>query len=125
MHNRSPEFKKLQRKWYSKIAKKGFEDIEKDGDLLKEYHAYYIHAQYEETKDTAKAEYYRLAGGFLYTHKFKDQKSRAIWELHADGVSIRDIEKKLKSRKFKTYRDEIDHIIRDLAEIMLGRKKSK
>lgn len=125
MNRNSKEFLALQRKWYKKAEKSGFEDIEQPDENLKIWSYRFVKAcENDPTLHQSKEEYYRLAGSFLHEHLFKDQKSRLIWQMHSEGVSIRNIVKALKSRRFKTYRREVHQIIQDLAALMLKKADS-
>lgn len=101
-----PSLKKLQSDWAKKLADSGFEDIETPDGYLKNYassrylsgknngkDAEYLIADYE-----TKARYYRLAGQFLYSHKFANEAEKQVWVHHAEGVSFRKIVKLVGGR---------------------------
>lgn len=100
MDFQSKEFKTLQAKWYKKAKESGFEDIEKDEQWLKRHTGFYGKDHLYRTEYArARRDYYIAAGQFLHSHLFDNEVDRRIWELHANGVSIRDIVKTLKAEK--------------------------
>lgn len=121
---KTKEFKKLNKLWYGKLKKEGFEDIErKDKTGQKEERVvnsplHYIAKNYTLLQFEVKEEYYRMAGQFLHEHKFKSLYEREVWELHSNGVSIRNIVKKLKARKQTAYRDLVHGVIKALVTEM-------
>ncbi len=89
-------FKKLKDKWYGKLEKSGFKDIEHDEDFLQNPSTPFGRAdtaQYNQSKE----EYYRLAGHFLHDHKFTNDTEKRVWELHQSGVGTREIARRLPS----------------------------
>lgn len=112
--------------WDEKLKKSGFEDIEVRSDnngpgTLKIWALNVIHHNQERhaVEIEATQEYYILAGQFFHHHEFKSKKEKAIWELHSAGTSIRNIEKLLRKRRFKVYKDLINRTIMRLTEEML------
>lgn len=120
------EFKALLGKWNKKLEKEGFEDIETtDGRLKGISHADFFKAHYNRTTDQAKEEYYRYAGYFLYEHKFSSELERKIWELHIEGVGIREIVILLKKRNYKVYKRKVHELLRPMVELLLEKMKLK
>jgi hypothetical protein len=107
MDRNSKEFKDLQRKWYAKAKKSGYEDIEQADGNLKVWHSRLFQINANDITGEAKKEYYRLAGQFLHAHKFENKGDKIMWELHAGGMSVRDIAKELKRLGFKTSRNRV------------------
>lgn len=124
---RAKDFDTLKSQWYGKLAKEGFVDIEDDRERIKKRHGSKFAEKrlYNETRHEAHVEYYQLAGKFLNDYEFETKKDKAIWQLHSEGVYIRAIVVALKKKRFKTYKDEVHRTINELAEVMLGRKKSR
>ena len=91
---KTKEFKELQDEWYEKLKKEGFNDIETDEDNLKQWESY-IFSRYDENLIPFKTEYFRLAGQFLHTHKFKSKKLRKMWKYHSEGYSFNEISEKM------------------------------
>jgi hypothetical protein len=122
---KTKEFKELQAKWYAKLEKKGFVDVEQDEDKLKAWHSHRFQNQNNTNDMEAKQEYYRMAGIFLYEHEFKDDWERKVWELHSDGVVSSEISKILKKLNMKHYEDGVYKTVKDLAEVMVKKCQYK
>lgn len=127
----SSQFRKLQKKWYKKLKDEGFKDLEYNETLLVTYDGSRFCPSRTGglsptellTSVSMKTRYYRLAGYFLYDHKFTDPLERQIWEEHSQGVSYRNIVKKLAKLGIKTTKQKINTIILDLKQKMLERYK--
>jgi hypothetical protein len=122
---KTKKFESLKEKWYKKLAKSGFEDIEHNESHLKQWHSF----NFSDSKDShrfsaalfsSKAEYYRLAGQFLHTHTFVKPVEKVIWTYHTEGKTNREISRLLKAagRKFSS-KDYVRLIIASLAKEML------
>lgn len=128
------KFNDLKKKWYDKLSKKGFEDIEQDEVHLKQYSGktslsadtqrtnesgqeleldplYYL--PWTKLDETSKYEYYSMCRQFLSTYKFKNKKERIVFELHTEGESIRIIADKVKS-----YRRKVHETLQRLVKVM-------
>lgn len=98
----SPAFKALQAKWYDKLATKGFEDIEERNsprEMLKCWHNTWFQARGTPDQIAKQAQYYQMATDMLNTYEFATKLDRKIWELHANGNSVREIAKIVKLAK--------------------------
>ena len=121
-------FQNLNDKWYKKLKKDGFKDIESGvpseiGELrLLDWSRSKFTKSVEWNQ--SKQEYYRLAGQFLYHHIFQTEEERKIWELHQDGVSVRNIVKTLKKQKIKAGHVKVFNTIKSLASIMVCQWKT-
>lgn len=119
----NPKFKKLQKTWYKKLADTGFVDIERHGDKQTS-HAARFADNYDPITTPAKEHYYRVASQMLYEYDFKDELERAAWELHCEGLSIRNIVKTLNNRGVVTaegnpiYKKKIHESLKRLAKDM-------
>lgn len=95
--HKTKKFKDLQKLWYKKLKDDGFDDIEKNEYRLKLWHS--VHFRDPRRSDpevvSARHSYYRIAGQFLFDHKFDTLLEKQIWKHHSEGKSIRDIEKLL------------------------------
>lgn len=137
----SKEFKALRDKWYRKLAKSGFkeiEDVNSPNEMLKRWDSTWFMGRtsarpggkdYTETKSInspyAKAsdsgakfrqiqEYYYLAEHFLGEYQFAKVVHKRYWDMHSKGLSNREIAIKTKhSRKL------INTVIKELKGIML------
>ena len=88
------EFKKLQAAWYLRLREIGFDDIESKG----------IYARPDVDRRTwrracaereSRIAYFALADEFLRSFRFQKPRHRDAWELHAQGLSVRQIAKDL------------------------------
>jgi ribulose bisphosphate carboxylase small subunit len=129
LSRQSQQFKILQDKWYTKLQKLGFNDIEQDEDRLKNWESSKFlkgKSHGKSAKEVAQAnddkqEYYRLAGHFLHDHKFENAIEKFVWEKHADGVSHTKIPALLKRKGIKKERHWVWEIISRLKKLMIGR----
>ena len=128
---KTKEFKELEQKWYSKLASKGFKDLErrdKSGreegrlktDPLENIPHFYNVEQFQ-----IKEEYYRMAGQFLHEYKFKTSIERTIWGMHTQGVSVRNIVKNLQAKGHTAYKDLVHGAIKRLAAEMKNNVRQK
>lgn len=122
----SSSFKALEAEWKAKLASSGFEDIESDESTLKQYASsdFAKRPEYDQSKE----EYYRLAGHFLHEYHFRDSRGstwqwkKQVWELHAEGKSIREIIKLLDpegKEPFGTMFKKIQQCLSRLAKVMV------
>jgi hypothetical protein len=94
----------LQAKWERILEKEGLGDIEKCG-RLRVYHDHRLRSTVEgelifhPDKNAAKEAYYQLAGEFLHEHTFESAQERKIWELHSQGMPVREIARKIRQPK--------------------------
>lgn len=109
------KFKALQKKWYEKLASKGFEDAEDSEQYLKTWESFQGKLT-NNAYSSSKADYYRLARQFLNDYTFKTKKERKIFEMHVEGIGYRPI-----AKKFKTYKNKIAEIVQNLRSIMRAR----
>lgn len=139
MKIKSKEFEELKKDWYSKLEDNGFDDIEKNESALKEWSnkrlirknngLYYgLNKIYYDSVE----EYYRQAIWFLNEYKWEtyiaDRTThyhKQIWELHANGISIRNIVKILKSQGIKISATPVNNIILEYTKQMLKKYKVK
>ena len=112
---KTPKLAKLKAKWYAKLKKKGFEDIEHDEDHLKLYSERFVvrnlGAYANPTLTSAKVEYYSACRKFQSSYTFKNKKEKGMFEMHSEGISIRDI-----ATKYKTSRRKVHELIKRLVK---------
>lgn len=122
--HQTKEFKNIDTIWKKKLKASGFQDQEIDEYLQKD--SEYYRRNYSNTiKVEAKETYYRLAGQFLYSHKFTTQKEELIWKLHAEGLSDRDIADRLKKLGFtSTKKSAVNNITKSLGVLMIKESNS-
>lgn len=111
-----PNLKELQKEWYEKLEKSGFQDIEKDEYNFKTVtHASRFSQEVVARTYEAKSEYYSMCGRFLHEYKFESELERVIFEYHAEAISTRNIAKLLKKVKIiKPNKDNVSQIIKKL-----------
>jgi hypothetical protein len=111
------DYKKLRAKWYAKLKKSGFEDIESDDDNLKDWSSKFEREK-SLTSWKAKESYYYMATSFLNSYRFVTELEKAIWEYHSNGLSHATIANLLKKTKIKTNRTTVGLVIKRLRQIM-------
>jgi len=123
---KTKKFQKLKDKWYRKLERTGFEDIEQDEKSLKvwESQAFSDH-RYNRHTFAEKQEYYSLAGRFYHEHEFASEKLKQIWKYHSEGLSITEIHKRLRTKKRGFSRPNIHLLIKKLAKEMLKKYAAK
>jgi hypothetical protein len=95
------KFKKLQELWDRKLAESGFVDIEeRETERLRTHSGSNVPERlWAHGGDLAvyKAEYFRQCRLFLHHHRWHTvpKTSKAIWALHAEGVTNREIARQL------------------------------
>lgn len=116
---KTKEFKKLKDTWYKKLEKSGFVDVEASEDSLKEWDSS-ITLRYDKHIIASKEEYFRLAGKFLFSYEFESERDTAIWQLHSDGLSLREIATQLKKKKYKiNSMSNVNLVVKKLAQKMI------
>jgi hypothetical protein len=120
---KTPEFNTLKKEWYKKLKDKGFKDIEQDEDTLNFWAGTRVAFNYTAEEFDYKQTYYRYAGMFLNDHKFDNKMEKLIWEQHASGVSIRNIVKLLKKKRYLVYRSKVHLIVKKLRDLMLAQHR--
>lgn len=119
-------YKKERAKWYAKLKKSGFEDIEANENSLKSWSSKFVRADKTSmTSWQAKQEYYYQTTHFLNSYKFESNLEKAIWEYHSNGISVREIAALLnKTKVIKTNRQSIWLIIKKLRLAMEKTRKN-
>lgn len=122
MSSHNKEFLELQAKWYKKLEQSGFSDIEQNDDNpgkvggnLKTWSGSFM-ANMEKTSFEDKQRYFELAGQFLHEYKFEDSSEKRVWELHSQGLSIREIARAIKKKSLA--KDSVFRIIKKLKDLM-------
>jgi hypothetical protein len=121
----TPQFKKLQKKWYNKIKKLGFVDVEKYADispssdlkfsLIKPIEG--IKPQYRWNFSNEK--HFRIAQNFLTHGTFASFLDQKIWECYCEGLSIRQTVKELHKIGIKYSRFVVNERLKNLKVEML------
>lgn len=101
--NNNMKFKALEKKWYEKLRKTGFKDIENRPHELHQETAKFLDKE-------AIEEYYSKVSEYLYSGDFKNYKEKAIWFLHTEGLSYREISSIIRVAKTQIAKVIISHI---------------
>ena len=95
---KSESYEALRDKWYGKLKKSGFKDIENcDTGLLNDWSLRF--SRTDAAANVGRTVYYREAGQFFYSFPFANKVDKRIWELHSEAISIRNIVKILTKEK--------------------------
>lgn len=105
------DFKKLQKEWYDKLKAEGFKDIENGRESNTVWQDAHVVNNGKYNRFYTNIDYYRSAGIFLHHYSFESPTDRAVWELHTNGASFRDIAVKLKCKTHVVLK--IVHSLRD------------
>ncbi len=119
----SSELKKLQAKWYKKLARSGFEDIEdtsSPNEFLNTWDSLHFLSRYTVDQFHARERYFQLATQFLEEHMFDTSREKSIWAEYCTGLSMRAI---ARNRRVSLHKIRV--VIKKLEEAMLGRRKNK
>lgn len=126
---KTKQFKTLKDKWYQKLEKEGFNDIEYDENSLIVWESTSFQNRYDPAQAEFNTEYYRAAGHFLHDYQFENNRQRIIWEQHANGITIADTSKVLKRKRIQGYSGSSVHkTLKTLQKEMLllyGRKNTR
>lgn len=112
----SPKFKKLQKKWYDKLAKSGFQEIEDTNsprEMLKQWHNNYFRNKNRQLTFKEKETYFKNATWFLHSHVFETSLEKRIWEAHSDGLSLSETATLLGCSKSRAFL-----VVKRLKEVM-------
>lgn len=115
------KFEELQAKWYAKLAKEGFVDIEGGMENRPKIRTQVYRHGMDLSQIEAKAEYYRLAEHFLIEYKFAHPIEKLVWKLHSEGVPLRTIVVLLDDQGIKTDKNAVNNVTKKISKIMLKR----
>ena len=109
-------FKQLQAKWYKKLAKTGFIDIEK-GDRLKQHASHPYRNAYRsdeggELLRDSKQKYFELLSYHIQIEKFDCSADEIIMKRISEGAKIKTISAELRKLGHKNERKTIRYVIR-------------
>jgi hypothetical protein len=117
------QFAKLQRQWYAKLAKEGFDDIEwVDHRTGKGHDSGFLKGSLISGKayHPGRELYYQLATNYLiHCANLRNRPyERFIWKLHAGGATYDEIESAVATKYHKTVsKYTIYYQIKDLAKL--------
>lgn len=92
------EFKRLKNEWYDILKEDGFVDIEDSTGMFVSRPALKLSLKMDRERETNESEYFRLAGQFLFRHKFRGHyryMDKYVWALHCEGETVRGIREKM------------------------------
>lgn len=123
MDPKSKEYQKLQKFWYAKLEKQGFYDIEHADEFrtMKSWAARPGNVMKQPARVASEQEYYRVAGHFLNEYEFNTKVDRMVWELHAEGKSIREIAVILKKQGIRLKKSAVGLITARIAKEMTNK----
>lgn len=90
--------KKLAAKWEKILAKEGMPDLEDSKGRLKSWHSFKFQMQFTPEQFAEHQTYYSQCEDLLHYFTFKRKIDKKIWELHAQGLSVRQISVQLKQK---------------------------
>ncbi len=110
--------KKLQAEWEKKLSQSGFKDYETTNRELKQFDGSRFFSRTVPLEQMeATRSYYVRAEHYLNTYDKFTTKSRLVWELHSQGMSVREIETALGISDLK--KSTIHTTVVKLAKIMM------
>lgn len=112
------EVKRLKKEWYQRLEDEGFKEIENvnhPNSPLLAWHSFIWQKTCPEQKSLIES-YYFKARALLHTFEFESESHRLVWELHAEGLSRRQIEKAIATSPKPYKREYIGTIIKLIAE---------
>lgn len=115
---KTKQFRRLQHQFYKKLKDTGFEDIEEinsSKEMLKTW------ASNIKPDRHRSAEYFDQANDFYYTFSFDSEKDKDVWRHHADGESVRQIERHYNRRGYR--KSTVAKIVWRLSRIMLKKEE--
>lgn len=111
---KTPEFKALFEQWNRTLERNGHQEIEDfghpDTPLRSWHNLKWKRLSQDQQQDTAQ--YYEWAINVLWIFKFECRLHKRIWALHCEGLSLRKIAQKIKTRKKSVIYDIILRIER-------------
>jgi len=105
---RTRKFAKLQAKWYKRLSKSGFFDLEwtdknsgqgHSTPFLRKSLNKFKHLQQSELLN--RAQYFIAAEAFTSQHNFPSRLHEFVWECYAEGLSYRQMQDEIARRGFK------------------------
>lgn len=90
--------KKLAEKWEKRLAKDGLGDIEDSKGRLKSWHSFKFQMQFSPEQFAEHQTYYSQCEDLLRSYAFKRPLDHKIWELHSQGLSVRQISNAIKGK---------------------------
>lgn len=120
----SPQYKELRDQYYHILKMQGFEDIEdvdsEDQRLKHNGQSGTLEGCFKGSPiKILRAEYFQLADQFLKVCMFDNDIERRIWEMHAEGLTMREITGAIATQGYSLR--NVHKIIHRLRTLMLYR----
>ena len=112
-------FKSLRDEWYQILKEDGFNDIEQTDGLLKFWTNTRFRVVHNVELYESKKKYFELAGQYCHDGIFKSEINRKIWQLHSEGLSIREIADKIKETSKNYKKSKVHKVVNETAKEML------
>lgn len=113
MSRKKASYEEERDKWYKKLEREGFTDIEQDDDNLKVWSSVFA-KKHSIEQIQAKQSYYQMATNFLEDYEFEIRREEIIWTYHSEGISYRNISKLLKKVRIKLSHTAVQNIVHKL-----------
>lgn len=115
------QFARLQKQWYAKLAKEGFDDIEwVDHTTGRGHDSAFMKGGGAKTYHAGRELYFQLATNYLMHCKnlLKKPYHRFIWRLHSEGLTYEEIESQVAQRyKNPVSKFTIYYQLKELAQL--------
>lgn len=102
---KNKKFRDVLNKWYDKLEKEGFQDIENrdnpDGPMRGDFSSSNSRRALTRATLDLREVYFSDAENFLNSFDFDSSRDEVIWRLHSTGMSARAISASLKLAGFK------------------------
>ena len=111
------DYNKLQSEWYERLKKEGFNDIENSRTrLLNEWSVSFFRNYKDKNVYDVCEWYFDEARRILNEYQFNNDNDKAVWELHCEGRTIRQIAMKINIACFS--RSTIHRKIKKLRKLI-------
>lgn len=120
---KTKEFSHLRDFWDRKLKESGFKDAERfdkrSGEaMLVAWDSFYFQARNTPVEFEIKHQYYHQAFQFLHSFSFPNKHERHVWQLHCEGVGVREIAKSLIERGIQTNKDSVARVVNHYKALM-------
>lgn len=114
------DIKQLKAHWYQKLKEEGFKDAETPNGYLKDHPVERLKRDYTPEKFNEKQNYFRLAAQFYHDHTFDSFHEQKVWQLHAEGLSLREMATQLRTKENHINKDGLQKIVSKFSRIIRG-----
>lgn len=120
---KTKEFVSLHDEWMGKLKESGFEEIEdlsSQDERLRQWDSVYFIARHTEETFKNRQEYFERCRALAHIFQFSCWLERAVWEQHSEGLSLREIVRKLRTKENKLNKDKAAGFIRRIKKNAWG-----